>query len=710
MKFHLQKADHNGLYRWISVAAGVLINILFSYIPYKTGIPLYLDTVGTLFVTVLSGVFPGVLTAVLSNAVCSMFNDNSLYFSFISVLIALITSRYVRNKRFKRKRSYADFWLCISVVSGLLGITFQWLLLKGPQFEAVSEVAGLIFARSGTGYFLGAALVNIGLNLVDKLLCAAVALLLLILIPRERRDAIRNSSWRQKPLTPDEIRKANKNRAGNSLITKMSLLIGLLALTLAGFMAWIGIRVYSENVKTEYTTNALHAAEFAASVIDGDRIEEYIALGREAEGYEETEDMLYRIRKTLPGVQFLYVLKIEKNGCIFVFDLDTEEFEAAIPGEFIEIEEGFKQYMPQLLAGEEIDPIETDDSFGWLLTAYYPVKNSNGKTVCYAGADVSMQYLSDYAKDFLIKAMLLFSGVFVLVLVLGLTLSGYYLFYPISSITDCVKGFVKSGGEQKALDENVKKIRAVDIHTDDEIEELYSSVSRMEADMAEHVRDIRHYMDATAKMQNGLIVTMADMVENRDSDTGAHIQKTAAYVRIILEGLKKKGYYLEKLTPKYMADCEMSAPLHDIGKINISDAVLNKPGKLTDEEYEIMKTHTTAGRKILENAIATVEGENYLKEARNMAGYHHERWDGKGYPEGLHGAVIPLSARIMAVADVFDALTSPRVYKPAFPLEKALAILTEGAGAQFDPKVVEVFMDSLPEVKRVLKKYNQEIS
>ncbi len=157
-----------------------------------------------------------------------------------------------------------------------------------------------------------------------------------------------------------------------------------------------------------------------------------------------------------------------------------------------------------------------------------------------------------------------------------------------------------------------------------------------------------------------------------------------------------------------MSDVVRSAPLHDVGKINISDKILNKPGKLEDDEYEIMKTHTTHGKKIMEDAISTVAGENYLKEARNMAAYHHERWDGKGYPEGLHGEVIPLSARIMAVADVFDALASPRVYKPAFPVEKALSIIEEGKGTQFDPKCVEVFMDSLDEVMVILNKYNKE--
>ena len=228
----------------------------------------------------------------------------------------------------------------------------------------------------------------------------------------------------------------------------------------------------------------------------------------------------------------------------------------------------------------------------------------------------------------------------------------------------------------------------------------------MTTNQAEQTRSIRQLLNETAKMQDGLIMVMADFVENRDSDTGAHVQKTAAYVKIIVEALYKQGIYLETITPKFMSDVVRSAPLHDVGKIKIPDRVLNKPGKLTDEEYEIMKTHTTHGKQIMDSVISTVEGEHYLKEARNMAAYHHERWDGKGYPEKLAGEEIPLSARIMSVADVFDALSSPRVYKPAFSFEKSIEIIEEGKGTQFDPKCVEAFMDSLDEVREVLKKYN----
>ena len=204
-------------------------------------------------------------------------------------------------------------------------------------------------------------------------------------------------------------------------------------------------------------------------------------------------------------------------------------------------------------------------------------------------------------------------------------------------------------------------------------------------------------------MQSGMITFMAEVVENRDDNTGGHIRRTAKYVEVIARELKRKGVYSDILTDGYINDMVVAAPLHDIGKIHIPDAVLNKPGKLTDEEFEIMKTHTTAGEKLLNLAKEELGESEYLKIAVKMAAYHHEKWNGGGYPYGIHGYEIPLCARIMAVADVFDALTSKRVYKSAMPLEKAYSIIKEGSGTHFDPEIVEAFFAVTDDIEKMIE-------
>lgn len=209
------------------------------------------------------------------------------------------------------------------------------------------------------------------------------------------------------------------------------------------------------------------------------------------------------------------------------------------------------------------------------------------------------------------------------------------------------------------------------------------------------------YHERLSGMQSGMITFMAEVVENRDDNTGGHIRRTAKYVEVIARELKKKGVYSDILTDRYVSDMIVAAPLHDIGKIHIPDAVLNKPGKLTDEEFEIMKTHTTAGEELLKHAKSELGEFEYLDMAVEMAAYHHEKWNGKGYPYGRSGEEIPLCARIMAVADVFDALTSKRCYKSAMPLEKAFAIIKEDSGTHFDPAVVDAFFAASEEIEQL---------
>ena len=212
-----------------------------------------------------------------------------------------------------------------------------------------------------------------------------------------------------------------------------------------------------------------------------------------------------------------------------------------------------------------------------------------------------------------------------------------------------------------------------------------------------------YYFEQVTKMQSGMISFMAEVVENRDDNTGGHIRRTANYVEGIAKELKRKGVYSEILTDAYIRDMVVAAPLHDIGKIHIPDAVLNKPGKLTEEEFEIMKTHTVAGKELLAHAKAELGESGYLNMAVEMAAYHHEWWNGKGYPYGISGEEIPLCARIMAVADVFDALTSKRCYKNAMPLEKAYAIIREESGTHFEPAVVEAFFAVADDIEKMIE-------
>ncbi len=690
---------------------GIVINVSLSFIVHYFGFPLYLDTIGTIVVSSMTGCLWGLSTAVGTHLICTVFEPTSIYYMSVGVLVSLVSVAALHSRKFYKKRFVALFIVLLALIGGGLGTGIQWVLTGGPYLLDVADVAHYIAGEGGL-YALMCVLLSIGVDIADKTISVAFAFLIYKAVPKRIRDELWNSNWRQRPMSIEEVEHLDKTAKGNytlgGRIFALILGTGILLITAQSL---ITLKLYEDTVRDEYATTAMKAAELVADTMDGDNINEYLnsfMTGSTCNltGYRKSYDALSKVIKSINGIKYMYVYQIREDGVYLVLDVDPDEKDTML-GTRLDFDQSFIPYKQDLLDGKEIPVMESDDQFGHLLTAYVPIRDSEGKCVAYGGADIEYSSMEKYTKKYLTHTALIIFGFFIFVVASGLWITKFFMVRPIKSIALAVDDFAVEDVDQKTLDQKVKDFRAMRVKTDDEIELLYDALCRMMISVAEQMRDLRHYTEATAQMQNGLIITMADMVESRDSDTGAHIQKTAAYVKIILEGLKKKGYYSEKLTPKYMSDAVISAPLHDVGKINVPDSVLNKPGKLTDEEYEIIKTHTTAGREIIERAIDTVHGENYLKEARNMAAYHHERWDGKGYPEGLHGEVIPLSARVMAVADVFDALTSKRVYKPAFPPEKALQILQEGSGTQFDPKCVEAFMDSMTEVMIILKKYNE---
>lgn len=213
--------------------------------------------------------------------------------------------------------------------------------------------------------------------------------------------------------------------------------------------------------------------------------------------------------------------------------------------------------------------------------------------------------------------------------------------------------------------------------------------------------EVEEKTKSIVEMHDNLIMSLAMMVESRDNSTGGHIRRTSDGVRILVDEIKKEGKI--ELSDSFCRDVIKAAPMHDLGKIAVDDAVLRKPGRFTDEEFEKMKHHAAEGARVIHEILLHTNDRSFKIVAENVAHYHHERWDGSGYPEGLKGEQIPLEARIMAIADVYDALVSKRVYKEAFDLDKANSIITEGMGTQFDPGLASAYANARPRLEEYYK-------
>lgn len=235
------------------------------------------------------------------------------------------------------------------------------------------------------------------------------------------------------------------------------------------------------------------------------------------------------------------------------------------------------------------------------------------------------------------------------------------------------------------------------------------------AEAREFLRHQNHYLESkveertleVAKVQEATLIAFGSLAETRDNETGNHLRRTQQYVRALAYRLQQSPEFAEELTDAKIEAIFKSAPLHDIGKVGIPDRILLKPGKLTEEEFEIMKTHTTIGRDSIlaaQNSLGSYS--EFLELAREIAYSHHEKWDGTGYPQGLKGEAIPLSARLMAVADVYDALISQRVYKEALSHETALQFIRDGRGSHFDPRLADAFLEIAEEISALAQAHS----
>ncbi len=669
---------------------GFGLNIGGSITSEAFNLPFYFDTVGTIVIAYMGGYVPGIAVALGTNLFKCIEDTASIYYAPISIMIAIVTVYMYRSGRLNKIKHFIIYTFILSLISGVIGAILTMYLDEGAHY---------LFDNGVVVYYLR--------ELADKAISVAFAGLILYLIPPKVRKRFELTLWLQNPfIDQKELQQGSKNKHyRRTLGQKINITVGVMSVAIAAICSVICMELFEQYMIGQHKEIGTALAGTAADFVDGDNVEKYLDEGDEFNSYKQTKDSLQKMLDNSNEIEYLYVYKILADGCHVVFDLDSGNVEASNLGDVISFDESFMEYVPDLLDGKEIEPVISNDKYGWLLTAYAPVYDSEGQCVCYAAVDISMNDLNDYKNDFFFRLITIFVGFWLLILAIGMLLSRYHLIYPINAISKVTDEFEYE--DEYSRRRNTRNLSKINLRTGDELERLYRLFLEATEESTRYYEENEEKNEKINAMQSGLLMVLADVVENRDESTGSHVKKTAAYVEITVNKMKTLGYYKDELDDDFIASTIRSAPLHDIGKIAIPDAILNKPGRLTDEEFEIMKTHAQEGRKIIERAIETMPDAGYLEEARNLAGTHHEKWDGTGYPDGLREEEIPLSGRIMAVADVFDALVSRRAYKEPFPYEKAFDIIREGAGKHFDPLVADAFLKASEDVVIIADKFAQ---
>lgn len=689
----------------------VLLNVLLVWFTKLVNIPVYLDSAGTIIAASLGGYLPGIIVGFLSNCITSLLSVTpdpmTLYYSFISILLAIAAAYISKHGLFIKWYGKVISIFVFAFIGGALGSLLTWVLYGLSFGEGISApLASFFFNNLGMSEFMAQMTADIGIDLIDKSFTVAISCAVLYLLPDRYKNRFTlgrvylscNDTTVEKG--DDDIKHLRQQMScrRRSIRTKITALILVSTTVLSVVAITIGGIAYYDKMALQYKKTCEYVVKMMTSKIGENEIDSFIKDGTVAVGYSETKKSLKDIYDNAKDIKRMYVYEVKREGFKTVFYINGNEADVAQIGDIVPFDEAFP-YTAETLAGKtDIPSFTTEDDNGRLLTVYKPIKNETGAVVAYAGADINMAGIKTDLYAFIISICSLLFGVMILIIMFSIIYCNRRILIPVTILAEQANNLDFDGTKkgQRVRDRYTVK-------TGDELEEVFQAMCLTEDTIAKHIEENNRKNLEISRMQRNIIYTLANMVENRDSNTGGHVRRTASYVKLIGKNLKLMGVYKEVINDAYIKDLYDSAPLHDIGKIKIPDAILNKPGRLTTEEFDIMKTHTSEGRTILSTSLDQIEDGSWLSMAVEMATYHHEKWDGSGYPEGLSGENIPLSARIMAVSDVFDALVSQRSYKEPFTFEAAMQIIRDGAGSHFDPKIVEAFVLSEDKIKEIMQ-------
>lgn len=478
---------------------GIVLNIGGGQAANFAGLPLYCDTAGTVLAAFLGGYIPGITAALLTNLINYMSDAVSIYYGALNVIVAIITAYAAQRRYLKNARNMVVYILSLAIITGGIGGLITWAL-TGYQFSESDNVMAFLmrweqFDSFGEWYVL-----NLIVNFVDKLVSVAVGGMFINAIPRRFWPRFELTMWLQNPISDERIEKMRSHKVNFwTLNKKIVLLLTIFSLIIVMLSTVISVKLFRDYSIKQHTELAEGVADLAASVIDGDSVDRYLNLGGYSNDYRTTQKLLKSILDNTPEAQFIYAYKILADGCHVVFDIDSGTITASNLGDVIPFDAGFADVVPDLLEGKEIDPIITDDTYGWLLTAYKPVYDSEGNCVCYAAVDMSMSNLLSYEKEMLAKLFGIFSGFFFLALAILLWLVKYHILMPINAMAYAAGKF--KYGDEFERKRNVSELSKLGIATGDEIQNLYEEFLHTTEESTRYFEENKQKLDKIDELQ-----------------------------------------------------------------------------------------------------------------------------------------------------------------------------------------------------------------
>ena len=448
--------------------------------------------------------------------------------------------------------------------------------------------------------------------------------------------------------------------------------------------------IHSHSVDERYDKLSKSVTNTVSGFISSEDIAKYLS-GENTLNYISDNNKIRHLKKTIPNIQSIAVYKMTDEGMQIVFDTASTDVKGGL-GKIKSYDNTWIKYKNNFLNKETVEKAEVLSKSGTTLMYCLPLTNSD----FYVCTGI-LKSVIDAEKDSFISlnGKVLIAVTFV-ILAFALVLFEYRIIRPVKSICTTVEK-----AASKSDNEFIYKIIETDLKTGNEIENIYKSLLKI------YTSKVRLH-SAIAKADENSVQSIMALIKRMDNFTSSHLDNSLQYVILIVNELRQREKYKDLISDKDVEELILAAPLHDIGKLAVPKEIVGKPGKLTAEEYEIMKKHSEYGGKIIEDLYLKDSDESYLRLAREIAIHHHEKWDGTGYPSQLKGEEIPIAVRIVSIADVFDALVSDRVYKKAYSFEKSFDIVVNQSGDFFDPEIIDAFVSIKKKIKAVHRRISKQ--